>query len=137
MVRFLLFYDVFPKSETLKKVILLYILSVVYIQCTIAQPSNDTLGLIPQKENIITASTIIKIENLGPNINTDLAELRPTISADGNLLFFIVENDPMNTKYNSISNLQDIWYAARDSSGNWGAARHLGYPLNTYFYNAV
>ena len=75
-----------------------------------AQPSNDTGGaLIPQKENIITPSTIIKIENLGPNINTDLAELRPTVSADGNLLFFIVENHPANTKYNSIGNSQDIW----------------------------
>ena len=137
MARFLLFYDLFPKPNILKKAILLYILSAAYIQCTIAQPSNDTLGLIPQKENIITASTIIKIENLGPNINTDLAELRPTISANGNLLFFIVENDPMNTKYNSISNSQDIWYAERDSFGNWGGARHLGYPLNTYFYNAV
>ena len=82
-------------------------------------------------------STIIKVENLGPNINTPLAELRPTMSADGNLLFFIVENDPMNTSYNSISNSQDIWFAERDSFGHWGEARHAGYPLNTYFYNAV
>lgn len=103
-----------------------------------AQPSHDTAGaLIPQKENIIKASTIIKIENLGPNINSSLAELRPTISADGNLLFFIVENDPANTKYESIRNSQDIWYAVRDSFGNWGPAMHMSYPLNTYFYNAV
>jgi outer membrane protein OmpA-like peptidoglycan-associated protein len=103
-----------------------------------AQPSNDTTGaLIPQKENIITPSTIIKIENLGPNINTELAELRPTVSADGNLLFFIVENHPANTKYSSIGNSQDIWYAERDSFGKWGEAMHMRYPLNTYFYNAV
>jgi hypothetical protein len=25
----------------------------------------------------------------------------------------------------------------RDSFGHWGEARHAGYPLNTYFYNAV
>lgn len=138
MLCFFLFYDLFPKSKTLKKTILLYICSAC-IQYATAQPFNaeDTSGLIPQKENIITASTIIKVENLGPNINTSLAELRPTVSADGNLLFFIVENDPMNTKYKSISNSQDIWYAERDSFGNWGGARHLGYPLNTYFYNAV
>jgi hypothetical protein len=59
------------------------------------------------------------------------------VSADGNILFFIVENDPMNTSYNSISNSQDIWFAERDSFGHWGEARHAGYPLNTYFYNAV
>lgn len=44
-----------------------------------------------QKENIITAETIIKIENLGTKINTALPELRPTISADGNLLFLFVK----------------------------------------------
>lgn len=104
-----------------------------------AQPSADTTGkLIAQKENIITATTIIKIENVGPNINSDLAELRPTISADGNLLFFICENHPYNTKYNSIRNSQDIWYAERDTvTGKWGEAMHMEYPLNTYHYNAV
>ena len=85
----------------MKRPILFFLLTVCG-QFSKAQPLADTSGsLIPQKENIITASTIIKTENLGPNINTPLAELRPTVSADGNLLFFIVENDPMNTKYNS------------------------------------
>lgn len=93
--------------------------------------------LIAQKENVIKESTIIKIENLGHNINSELAELRPTISADGNLLFFICENHPYNTKYNSIRNSQDIWYAERDSFGKWGEAMHMDYPLNTYHYNAV
>ncbi len=79
----------------------------------------------------------MKIENLGPNVNTDLAELRPTISADGNLLFFICQNHPYNTKYKMIPNSQDIWFAQRDSFGKWGEAMHMEYPLNTYFYNAV
>jgi OmpA-OmpF porin, OOP family len=98
---------------------------------------SDTGKLVAQKENIITANTIIKIENLGENINSDLPELRPTISADGNLLFFICENHPANTKYNSVPNSQDIWYAQRDSNGVWQEARHLKYPLNTSQYNAV
>jgi OmpA-OmpF porin, OOP family len=121
----------------LKKAISFFILSACIYYAT-AQPSNDTTGaLIPQKENIITAETIIKIENLGPNINTELAELRPTVSADGNILFFICENHPANTKYKSIRNSQDIWYAVRDTSGKWSEAMHMEYPLNTYFYNAV
>jgi hypothetical protein len=98
---------------------------------------SDTAKLIAQKDNIITASTIIKIENLGENINSDLPELRPTISADGNLLFFICENHPANTKYNSVPNSQDIWYSTRDSNGVWAEAKHLKYPLNTSQYNAV
>ncbi|HEY0060339.1 MAG TPA: OmpA family protein [Flavisolibacter sp.] len=103
----------------------------------LAQPSSDSGTLIAQKENIITEATIIKIENLGVNINSRLAELRPTVSADGNLLFFICENHPYNTKYNSIPNSQDIWYSERDSSGKWSEAVHMDYPLNTYHYNAV
>jgi OmpA-OmpF porin, OOP family len=103
-----------------------------------AQPSTDSLPkLIPQKDNIITAETVIKIENLGANINSDLPELRPTISADGNLLFFICENHPANTKYKSVPNSQDIWFSERDTLGNWSEARHLSYPLNTVQYNAL
>ena len=114
--------------------------AVLYIclQTVAAQTSFDsTVTLVPQAANIITASTIVKIENLGININSDLPELRPTISADGNLLFFICENHPANTKYRSVPNSQDIWYSKRDSSGNWGEARHMRYPLNTAHYNAV
>ena len=104
----------------------------------LAQPSPDTsIHLIAQKDNVIHESTILKIENLGPNINSDLPELRPTISADGNHLFYITENHPYNTKYNSIRNSQDIWYTERDSFGNWGPSWHLDYPLNTTHYNAV
>jgi OmpA-OmpF porin, OOP family len=108
----------------------------------IAQPNaaKDSVayaGLKQQKENIITAATIVKIENLGPNVNSDLSELRPTVSADGNLLFFICENHPDNTKFRSVPNSQDIWFAERDENGKWGEAHHLAYPLNTMQYNAV
>ena len=108
------------------------------VQYVMAQPSSDTsAALVPQKDNIITPTTILKIENLGNKVNSEFAELRPTVSADGNLLFFICENHPANTKYRSVRNSQDIWYAERDSSGIWSKAMHLGYPLNTTHYNAV
>ena len=118
------------------KIILLFT-AILHASLGYAQTSADTGTLKAQKENVITANTILKIENLGVKVNSDLAELRPTISADGNLLFFICENHPANTKYNSVSNSQDIWFAERDSSGKWSEAAHLGYPLNTMHYNAV
>lgn len=107
-----------------------------------AQPAidtthNDTARLVPQKENIITSSTVIKVENMGALVNTQLSELRPTISADGNLLFFIRQNHPHNTNFNTVPNSQDIWFTMRDSSGTWSKAVHLGYPLNTTYYNSV
>ncbi|MBN8864597.1 MAG: OmpA family protein [Sphingobacteriales bacterium] len=103
-----------------------------------AQPFADTTSALKeQKDNVIRRGTVIKIENLGFNVNSEFAELRPTVSADGNLLFFICENHPYNTHYRGIRNSQDIWFSERDSAGNWGEAQHLGYPLNTYYYNAV
>jgi len=107
--------------------------------CGLAQPSLETAGkLKQQKENIITSGTVIQIENLGYNVNSELEELRPTISADGNLLFFICQNHPDNTKYNSVPNSQDIWVSEKDSAtGKWGAAVHLPAPLNVMQYNAV
>jgi outer membrane protein OmpA-like peptidoglycan-associated protein len=114
---------------------LLVLIFFTSVQFSDAQLLHDTL--IEQKENIIKESTILKMENLGLNINSNLAELRPTISADGNHLFFICENHPANKHYGMVPNSQDIWYAQRDSFGRWGEAVHLGYPLNTYLYNAV
>jgi OmpA-OmpF porin, OOP family len=121
----------------MKKVISFLVLALC-LHVSQAQPASDTSGtLVAQKENVIKETTIIKVENVGRNINSDLAELRPTISADGNLLFFICQNHPYNTKYNSIRNSQDIWYSERDSNGKWSEAIHMDYPLNTYHYNAV
>ena len=121
----------------MKKVISFLVLALC-LHVSQAQPSSDTSGtLIAQKENVIKETTIIKVENVGRNINSDLPELRPTISADGNLLFFICQNHPYNTKYNSVRNSQDIWYSERDSNGKWSEAIHMDYPLNTYHYNAV
>lgn len=112
--------------------------SLLQIYLAAAQPSVETgEKLVAQKENIIKEGTVIKMENLGWRVNSELAELRPTISADGNHLFFICENHPLNTKYNSVRNSQDIWYSQRDSFGRWSDAKHLGYPLNSYHYNAV
>ena len=131
------------KSNTVKPLLPLIML-LACVQFAAAQPSidtagtaSDTAGLHPQKDNIITENTVIKIENLGASINTPLPELRPTVSADGDLLFFICENNPRNTKYSSVPNSQDIWFSERDSTGKWSKAVHLGYPLNTMQYNAV
>ena len=116
-----------------------FLIAFVCVQSLAAQPQyKDSPGVLKaQKENVITAATIIKVENLGTRINTALPELRPTISADGNLLFFICQNHQRNTKYGEIPNSQDIWFSEKDSAGNWSKAVHLGYPLNTYYYNAV
>ena len=129
------------------KTVLSLILLSVCMQYAAAQPSPDTsvlitdtdgVKLIPQKDKIITTNTILKIENLGNSVNTAYPELRPTVSADGNLLFFVCQNNPHNTKFSSVPNSQDIWFSEKDTlTGKWSRAVHLGYPLNTVQYNAV
>ncbi|RXK62333.1 OmpA family protein [Lacibacter luteus] len=115
------------------------IFCLLFASACFAQPLADTAGkLIEQKEKIITASTVIKIENLGFRVNSELPELRPTISADGNLLFFICESHPDNNHAHEVRNSQDIWYSVRDTAtGKWTDAQHLGFPFNTAHYNAV
>lgn len=127
---------IYPQSKTMKTKLLLAALA--FSQLLIAQSSIDTsVKLVAQKEAIIKEGTIVKMENVGWRVNSELPELRPTISADGNHLFFICENHEINTHYRTIRNSQDIWYSRKDSLGNWSDAMHLGYPLNTYYYNAV
>ena len=102
------------------------------------QPLIDTTGkLIEQKENIITENTIVKVENLGQRINSEYAELRPTISADGNLLFFIRMGHPANEHIATVRNAQDIWYSIREEDGSWSPAEHLNGAVNASQYNAV
>ncbi|MFN8253337.1 MAG: OmpA family protein [Ferruginibacter sp.] len=103
-----------------------------------SQPLQDTtVKLKEQKENIIKESTIVKVENLGEIINTEYPEMRPTISADGNLLFFIRQGDPANVQAETVPNAQDIWYSTRDSSGKWSKSKHLSSKINASHFNAV
>lgn len=78
-----------------------------------------------------------EVENLGANVNSIHSEIKPVISADGNILFFIVSNHPENTKQTEKGKSEDIWYSTKDENGNWTKAIHAEYPLNQQNYNAV
>ncbi len=107
-------------------------------QMLLAQPLSDSGKLIQQKDNVIVESTIIKVENLGDVVNTEYPEMRPTISADGNLLFFIRQGHPANMQINTVPIAQDVWYSKRDTSnGNWSKAKHLNGLVNASHFNAV
>ena len=121
----------------MKKCYLFVLLIVSFIACY-AQPFPDTSGkLIAQKDNVITAATIMQVENLGALINSEYPEMRPTISADGNLLFFIRQGHPANVQIQTVPHAQDIWYSTRDTSGNWSKAKHLNGSVNASHFNAV
>lgn len=64
------------------------------------------------------------LENLGPAINTkDGWEAQPTLSADGNTLYFATWRDG--------SQLTDIYYSTRDKDGKWSQAKPVPGPINS------
>ena len=64
------------------------------------------------------------LENLGSNINTATGwEAQPTLSADGNTLYF--------SAYRKSTNLTDIYYSTRKEDGSWSLAKPVPGPINT------
>ena len=71
------------------------------------------------------------LENLGENVNTsDGWEAQPTLSADGNTLYFatIRENSTPDKEGNPTI---DIFYTERSSAGVWSKAKPIGSAINT------
>jgi outer membrane protein OmpA-like peptidoglycan-associated protein len=64
-------------------------------------------------------------EKLGPNINTSGYEGSVFIHPDNQTLYFSSDGHTGMGK-------MDIYLSRRDSLGNWGKAKNLGYPINTY-----
>ena len=77
------------------------------------------------------------IENLGNKVNSKYSEIRPTISADGKTLYFVVEGNPKNTMYSQDKSAQDVWYSVLDENNQWGEAIQSPSPINTPKDNAV
>ena len=77
------------------------------------------------------------VENLGTLVNSTSHEVRPTISGDGKILYFVVEGSPKNNMIKSDKKAQDIWYSELGADGKWGAAIHAGAPFNDQKENAV
>ncbi len=66
--------------------------------------------------------------NLGPTVNTSSIDFIPSISADGLVLFFTRQKDPMSEDY-------DIWVTRRTTvHDDWGTPDPL--PINTLYEEA-
>ena len=66
----------------------------------------------------------MKIENLGPKVNSKFQDYYPVISMDGNTLFFTSRHRPGG--YGG----EDVWVTTRSDTG-WTEAKNLGPPINT------
>jgi outer membrane protein OmpA-like peptidoglycan-associated protein/Tol biopolymer transport system component len=62
--------------------------------------------------------------NLGPPVNTAQWESTPSVSADGNMLFFT------STRSGGFGG-KDLWYSILTPGGNWGQPVNMGADINT------
>ena len=62
--------------------------------------------------------------NLGSPVNTKGWESQPSLSADGNTLYFVSDRK-------GGQGLIDIWASKRDAAGNWEEPTNLGASINT------
>jgi outer membrane protein OmpA-like peptidoglycan-associated protein len=67
----------------------------------------------------------VKIENLGPSINTEYNEFSPAITADGKAIFFTRRIPPAEGENQG----DNIWFSRKAASG-WSQSKNLGEPVS-------
>ena len=94
-----------------------------YTNCDIFY-SHLTYGIPPYQDIHEEQWYWTELERLGPNVNTkDGWEAQPSISADGNTLYF--------ASARAESDMIDIYVSERDMDGNWALAEKIPGPINT------
>ena len=74
----------------------------------------------------------VKVENLGPNVNTRFPEYCPVINADESVLFFTSRRiGNIGTLKVDDLPLEDLYFCKRDKDGVWSNAVNVGAPINT------
>ncbi len=87
---------------------------------------------IPIKIDVSFAKGIyaaVSPEKLSDKVNSPYKDLKPLITPDANAMFFSRVNDPNNV--GGQKDTEDIWYAEKDTNGEWKQATNIGAPLNT------
>jgi outer membrane protein OmpA-like peptidoglycan-associated protein len=64
--------------------------------------------------------------NLGPMVNSSAWDVQPSLSADGQELYFVSD------RKGGVGG-SDIWYSRKDSTGRWMKAQNLGIMINTKY----
>ena len=82
----------------------------------------DTYGGCDLYFSELTSSGWSEPRNMGRNVNSKVWDGHPSISSDGNWLYF------SSDRYGGFGG-RDLWRCPRKENG-WGKAKNLGYPLN-------
>ncbi|MDQ3395587.1 MAG: hypothetical protein M3512_15965, partial [Bacteroidota bacterium] len=80
----------------------------------------------------------LRIENLGPIINSKYAEYVPVVSADENIMLFTARRNTTTGKGIDQEGryYEDIFISKKDDKGEWQQPESIGAPINTKFDDA-
>ncbi len=102
----------------------------------------DAIGIADSRDSIRAEIRLAKNltftgppENLGPNVNTEYADVVDAISPDGNTLYFSRNGYPGNVGGADAGS--DIYVSTRQADGTWSVAQNIGAPLNNKGQNFV
>ncbi len=107
---------------------------------------NPNTNLLPMKKITLILSLFLfkisfsqsKLENLGSTINSTNSEIRPTLSADGKILYFVVEQSKSKKGKKKSINKQEVWFSSMNDDGTWAQAKKCSEPINrSKSHNAV
>jgi OmpA-OmpF porin, OOP family len=99
-----------------------------------------TIAYGQEQQVVINVAGDIRVvgepERLGATLNSPYNEFGPTISPDGNTLYFSRRYHPENV--GGIDDKEDIWYSEWDAHNKqWKEAKNIGTPLNNDSYNFI
>jgi outer membrane protein OmpA-like peptidoglycan-associated protein len=75
----------------------------------------------------------LKLENLGPAVNSPYPEYLPSLTADGRRLYFTSRRPQAGKEPNPLIGGydEDLYWCERDENGRWQPAQPLGPPINS------
>jgi outer membrane protein OmpA-like peptidoglycan-associated protein/tetratricopeptide (TPR) repeat protein len=75
----------------------------------------------------------LKLENLGPAVNSPYPEYLPSLTADGRRLYFTSRRPQAGKEPNPLTGGydEDLYWCERDENGRWQPAQPLGPPINS------
>ncbi|MCB0791722.1 MAG: PD40 domain-containing protein [Flavobacteriales bacterium] len=81
----------------------------------------------------------VRVENLGPSINSDQADYGVLIAPDGGALYFTSRRPSVNGRINKATNayFEDVYVCRADENGGWTKPSSLPPPVNSAINDAA
>lgn len=101
---------------------------------------NHQIEMCNNAVELIKNPISIKLENLGPEINSEFPDYSPVLSADESMIIYTSRRP--NTTGSAVDEndgmfFEDVYIAYRKDSNTWNASQNMGTPINTVGHDAT